>query len=84
MVFTIGIFSKIIINTSGASSINGTLIVYVGDVQVGSSIKLTSSATSYTINIPTDLTGQVKFVYSQTSSKAIYIKSITINYAIEE
>ena len=76
--------SQIIINTSGASSINGTLIVYVGDVQVGSSIKLTSSATSYTINLPTDLTGQVKLVYSQTSSKAIYIKSITVNYAVEE
>ena len=76
--------SQIIINTSGASSINGSLIVYVGDVQVGSSIKLTKTATSYTIDIPTALTGTVKLVYTQTSSKAIYIKSITVNYAVEE
>ena len=70
--------SKITINTSGASSINGTLNVYVGSTLVGT-IKLTSSASSYTFNCD-NLTGAVRFVYSQTSSKAIYIKSITVNY----
>ena len=70
--------SKITINTSGASSINGTLNVYVGSKLVGT-VTLTSSATSYTFNCD-NLTGAVRFVYSQTSSKAIYIKSITVNY----
>jgi len=27
------------------------------------------------------LTGEIKFVYTQTSSKAIYIKSIVVEYA---
>ena len=70
--------SKITINTSGAKSINGTLNVYVGSTFVGT-INLTSTATSYTFNCD-NLTGAVRFVYSQTSSKAIYIKSITVNY----
>ena len=70
--------SKITINTSGAKDINGTLNVYVGSTLVGT-IELTSTATSYTFNCD-NLTGAVRFVYSQTSSKAIYIKSITVNY----
>ena len=74
--------SQIVINTSGASSIKGTLTVYVGDTQVDS-ITLTATATNYTIDLA-DLTGAIKLVYSQTSSKALYIKSITVNYAVEE
>ena len=71
--------SKITINTSGASSINATCKVYVGDTEVGT-ITLTTSATEYSFDV-SGLTGEVKFVYTQTSSKAIYIKSFAVNYA---
>ncbi|MBO5334657.1 MAG: hypothetical protein J6K86_03650 [Clostridia bacterium] len=74
--------SKIVINTSGASSINATLTVTVGGTQVGSSTKLTSAATDYTFTVDNGgvLTGAVVFTFTQTTSKAIYIKSIEITY----
>lgn len=71
--------SKITINTSGAKDINGTCKVYVGDTLIDT-ITLTKTATDYSFEVA-GLTGEVKFVYEQTSSKAFYIKSININYA---
>ena len=73
--------TKIIVNTSGASSINATLTVTVGGTQIGSQIKLTTTATDYTFTSDTPLTGEVVLTYTQTSSKAIYIKSISVTYA---
>lgn len=70
--------SEIIINTSGASSIKCTLDVFVGETKVAEGIALTSTATSYTIDLDLELTGEVKFVFNQTSSKAIYVKSMEI------
>lgn len=72
---------KIVINTSGASSISAKLTVTVGGVAYGSQVSLTSTATSYTFNAPAAgmQTGDIVLKYTQTSSKAIYIKSITIN-----
>lgn len=67
------------INTSGGSSVNATLTVTVGGTQIGSAIKISSSATDYTFTADEVLTGEIKFSYTQTSSKAIYIKSISIN-----
>jgi hypothetical protein len=69
--------TKIVINTSGAKDINGSFEVYVGDVKVGDSTTLTSSATAYTFECSTALTGEVKIVYTN-SAKAIYIKSIQV------
>lgn len=71
--------SKITLNTSGAKSIAGTCKVYVGDTLL-KTITLTATATNYEIEV-NGLTGAVKFEYSQTSSKALYIKSIAVNYA---
>ena len=73
--------SKITINTSGAKDINGTCDVYVGDTKVGT-ITLTTTATDYSFDVA-GLTGEVKLVYSQSSSKAIYIKSLAVEYAVE-
>ena len=70
--------TKIVINTSGASSVNASFVVTVDGQQVGSSTKLTSSATSYTFEPTTPLSGPVVFTYTQSSSKAIYIKSISV------
>ena len=74
---------EITINTSGASSINGSFTVWVNGVQVGSSTKLTTSAASYTFTLEEPVTGTVQIKYTQTSSKAIYIKSITVEYQEE-
>ena len=72
---------KIVINTSGAASINATFTVTVNGVQYGAATKLTTSATTYTFEVDeADMqAGDIVFTYTQTSSKAIYIKSIAIN-----
>ena len=75
--------SKITINTSGASSINGTFTITVGGVEVASNVKLTSSAATYTYDVD-GLSGPIVISYTQSSSKAIYIKSISVDYAVEE
>ena len=69
---------EIKINTSGASSINAKFTTFVGDTQVGSTTSLTSSAKEYTFTVDPKLTGAIKFSYTQSSSKAIYIKSISV------
>lgn len=74
-----GDVSKIVLDTSGASSTNATCTVTVGGTPIGSSIKLTSTATEYTFESTTPLTGEIVISYTQTSAKAIYIKSIAIN-----
>ena len=71
--------SQIRINTCGASSTNAKLNVHVGDTLV-KTISLTANATDYTIDVD-GLSGDVKFEYTQTSKKAIYIKSIAVDYA---
>ena len=73
-----GTITKIIINTSGASSVNASFTVSVGGTQWGSSTKLTTSATAYTFTGSNS--GEIKFSYTQTSSKALYIKSISVIY----
>ena len=71
--------NKIVISTSGASSINATFIVTVGGKQIGAKQSLTKSNTAYTLTSTELLTGDIVISYTQTSSKAIYIKSIAIN-----
>ena len=73
--------TKIVINTSGASSINASFTVSVGGQQIGSSTKLTTTSTEYTFDIPNGATGPIVITYTQSSSKAIYIKSIAVTYA---
>lgn len=69
------------VSTSGASSINGKLTVTVDGKQYGSTVPLTSSNTEYTFEVSdADVqAGEIVFSYTQTSSKALYIKSIKIN-----
>ncbi|MBQ3166563.1 MAG: hypothetical protein IJC01_04410, partial [Clostridia bacterium] len=73
-----GKIKSITINTSGASSINGSFTVAVGGIQYGESTKLTTTATEYTFN--GEASGEIVFSFTQSSSKALYIKSITIVY----
>ena len=72
--------TKIVINTSGASSVSASFVTTIGDTQVGDSTTLPTNATDYTFTPPSPLTGAVSFVYTQTSEKAIYIKSISVTY----
>ena len=69
---------KIVISTCGASNIAGTLTVTVNGVQVGDTIKLTKTNTEYTFELDEATTGEIVFTYTQTSSKAFYINTISI------
>ncbi len=77
-----GKITEIVINTSGASSVNANFTVSVGGVQYGEATKLTKTATSYTFE--GSASGDIVFSYTQTSSKALYIKSITVVYSTGE
>ena len=71
------------INTSGANDISASLKVTVGGIQIGSTVSLTNTATEYTFETNNNLSGEVVLSYSQTSSKAIYIKSISIDRNVD-
>ncbi len=70
---------EITVETSGASNINANLVVKVNNntYQPGST-KISSANDAYTFTGASK--GNVELIYSQTSSKAIYLKSITIKY----
>ena len=72
-----GTITKITLNTSGASSIAANLVITVGGAQVGN-VSLTKTATDYSFDC--EASGNIVLSYTQTSSKAIYIKSIAIEY----
>ena len=72
--------SKIVINTSGASGIDATVTVTVGGVQIGKTEKLTNSVADYVFTSETPLDGEIVITYT-ISARAIYIKSITVEYA---
>ncbi len=72
---------KIVLNTSGASSINAKVTVTVGGKQIGTTQSLSSTAKEYTFESTEILTGDIVISYTQTSAKAIYIKEIAINPA---
>ena len=73
-----GTITEIIVNTSGASSIAGTLNVTVGGNAFGDEYTLTKDATDVTFT--GSASGEIVFNYAQSSSKAFYIKSISITY----
>ena len=68
--------NSLTIETSGASQISGSFTVSVGDNK-SASTTLTSTSTEYLFTF-NSLDGKVAFDYTQTSSKAIYIKKIII------
>ena len=70
---------KIVLNTSGASETNGECTVTVGGKKIGETITLTKTATDYTLESSEVLSGEIVISYTQTSQKALYIKSIKIN-----
>ena len=77
-----GTIKSVIVNTSGASQINGTVKVSVSGTPYKcdgeNSLTLTATATDYTFT--GSASGKILIEWSQTSSKAIYIKDVTIEY----
>ena len=76
-----GTITQIEINTAGASQIAGTCTVTVGGANFGDAITLTKDATTYTLD--GSASGNLVLSYEQTSSKAIYIKSIKVVYSTD-
>ena len=79
-----GTITSVVVNTSGANSIAGTVAVSVGGTaftsgEGGESATLTNTATDYTFT--GSASGQIVISWAQTSSKAIYVKSITVTYS---
>ena len=70
-----GTVTKVIVNSSTASGGTAKLKVYVNNVQWGSEISLTTSATDYTFT--GSGSGEIKIDYTNTT-KAFYIKSISV------
>lgn len=74
-----GTISSIKISTSGASSVVGTLVVSVGGTTFSpASITLTSTNAEYTFT--GSAVGEIVLTWTQTSSKALYLKKIEIAY----
>lgn len=73
--------TKIVIETSGASGVNATVSITVGGVEVGTAQKLTTSSTKYTFETETPLDGPIVITYT-ISARAIYIKTITVDYSV--
>ncbi|MBO5345448.1 MAG: Ig-like domain-containing protein [Paludibacteraceae bacterium] len=73
-----GKITKVVVNTSGASSTNAKMTVTVNGQQYGSQISLTSSAKDFSFE--GDQSGEIKLTWTQTSEKAIYIKSVKVEY----
>ena len=79
--------SDIILNTSGANSIDATVSVSVGGVayvvegSTDESVILTNVADDYKFVSPDGNlhAGLIEIAYAQKSSKAMYVKSITVN-----
>lgn len=70
----------ITLTTSGASSTNAKVEVYVGGVKLGQTVSLATTSKDYTFSNDGEiLAGKIELKYTQTSKKAIYLKGITIN-----
>lgn len=70
--------TSITINTSGASSVVADVAIKVGGAQLGETTAITKTATDYTFTGSGK--GDVAIEWTNNSSKALYIKSITIEY----
>lgn len=73
-----GTIKSITVNASTAKSASATLTVKVHDTQYGDAKTLTTTATDYTFTGAE--TGTIEISYAQTTSKALYIKAITVTY----
>ena len=78
----VGTITSVKVNASGANGTNATMSITVGGENFtnnsSNSVSLTNTATEYTFT--GEQSGDIVISLSQTSSKALYIKSITVSY----
>ena len=78
-----GTITKVVVNTSGASNIDATVAVKVGEADFASeTTTLTNVATDYTFTGSAE--GAITISWANNSAKAIYVKSIYVEYSNEE
>ena len=73
-----GVIKEVKVNAATASDATATIAVTVGGVGYGDAKNLTSKSADYTFE--GSASGEVVITISQTTSKALYIKSIDIEY----
>lgn len=73
-----GTITKIVVNASTAKSATATIGVTIGGVAFGEVQDLSTTATDYTFT--GNMSGDIAITLSQTTSKALYIKSINVYY----
>ncbi len=73
-----GTVTSVKVETSGANGIHATLNVTVGGASFGQTYNLTKTSTETSFS--GSAAGEIVLSYAQTSSKAIYIKKITVEY----
>ena len=66
-----------VVNTAGASGTDAELVVKVGETALGSPVKTTTTATDYTFEAETAVSGAVELKWTLTTA-AVYIKSISV------
>ncbi len=79
----LGTISSVKVNTSGASSITGTVSVSVGGTSFtnASATSASLTATSANYDFTGSGSGQIVITLNQTSSKALYLKGIEVTYS---
>ena len=81
-----GTITSVAVNTSGGTGIAGTVAVSVGSTSFQSNnkttVSLTATATSYTFTGKES--GEIVISWEQTTTKAIYVKSITVTYSTDD
>ncbi len=73
-------FNKIVLNLSTASKASATVEVLVNGVSIGTKT-LTTTATDYTFDLSAITSGKIEIKITQTTAKALYIKSIAVSEA---
>src|SRR5690554_837331 len=73
-----GTITTIEVETSGASGVSATVSASVDGVAYGIAQSITTTNTNYTFTGSSS--GAIELKWNQTSSKALYIKKITITY----
>ena len=76
-----GKITKVIVNTSGALEVDAKLLVSVNGVAYGDSAVLTNVATEYVFE-GTEA-GEIVLRWENSSEKAVYVKSVYVEYAVE-
>lgn len=77
-----GKITSVLVKASTAGTPTASLSVKVNGTQYGETKSLTATATDYTFNGAE--TGTIEICYAQTSSVALYLKTITITYETED